>query len=98
MKKYFLFFAVSLFFGISHASAQSRATGEKGQAAVVTEPQNSSSDKSPRGTITKAGKNQQSSYTPAADGSNTPSTGTPASQQAAPDQVQPAVIDPKKPE
>jgi len=99
MKKYFFLFAVSSFFCTAHAFAQSRATGEKGQAAVVAEPQNSSPDTSPRGTVSKAGKNQQSVYTPPAEGSNNASgTGTPSSQQAAPEQVQPATVDPKKPE
>ncbi|MCW3105212.1 MAG: hypothetical protein JWO09_3652 [Bacteroidetes bacterium] len=98
MKKYILFFAVASIFGASRASAQSRATSGKGQAAVVTEPQNSTGNNNQKGTITKAGKNQQSTYTPASDRSNTPSPGTPASQQAAPDQMQPAVVDPKKPE
>jgi hypothetical protein len=96
MKKYFLLFAVSSFLSISHAFAQSQATSGKGQAAVVT-AHSASEDNSQRGTISRAGKNQQSVYTPPSDAdNNTPASNSPASQQAVPAKTQAETVDPKK--
>ncbi|MCW3086484.1 MAG: hypothetical protein JWP12_3850 [Bacteroidetes bacterium] len=94
MKKYFLLFAGLPFFCISHSFAQSQAKTGKEQSAVVnTDSVSSSHDTTPRGTISRAGKNQQSVYTPPADaGNNTPASGTQPSSSKA----QPAIIDPKK--
>jgi hypothetical protein len=99
MKKYFLLFAVSSFIGISHAIAQSSAsvTISTGQSVIVPDSVSSSDNTASKGTITKAGKNEQSVYTPATGASqnNNPGAASPA-QQASPNKEQPAVIDPKR--
>lgn len=89
MKKYFLIAAVSLCFGISKMQAQ--VNTQRGQASVVNDSIGSSAV-TPRGTISRAGKNQQSVYTPPASGNTMPAQGVPASSG----KEQPAVVDPKK--
>lgn len=98
MKKYILIFAVSSCFGISHAVAQSRAATTQQQAVAITVTDSTGKQSTgSHGTISKAGKNQQSVYTPPASGTdnNTSGSGTPP-QQASPDKGQPATIAPKK--
>jgi len=90
MKKYILLFVISSGFSISHAWAQSPAKGKEQTATVNTDSLRSSGSNE-RGTISKAGKGQQSVYTPPAN-SPAPTSGTPASTL----KEQPAIIQPKK--
>ncbi len=97
MKKYILLVVVSSCFCISHACAQSQASTKREQTAVVNTDSASSTANTAHGTISRAGKNQQSVYTPPANaGSNAPASGNPAPQQSSPAKTEQAVIDPKK--
>jgi hypothetical protein len=97
MKKYFLLFAVSSFIGISHAIAQSPVTTTATGQSVIVPDSVANSESTSKGTISKAGKNQQSVYTrpTGASQTNDPGAASPA-QQASPNKEQPAVIDPKR--
>nr|WP_294861975.1 hypothetical protein [uncultured Fluviicola sp.] len=92
MMKYILFFIAAYFGGNSNVLAQSQASTKQGESAVVSDtlPKSEIS----RGTITRAGKNQQSVYTPAAEPIQLNQES--GSTLAVPAKAQPAIIDPKK--
>src|SRR6218665_84708 len=97
MKKHFLVFALSSCWGISHAFAQSSVSTTQNQATVITVADSLGKSTNTHGTISKAGKNQQSVYTPPTSGTenNAPGPGNPP-MQASPDKGQPATVGPKQ--
>jgi hypothetical protein len=95
MMKYILIFIVACFGGNSNVLAQSPASAKQGESSVVSDTLGKS--EIPHGTITMAGRNEQSIFTPSTKAETIYLNQEPGFTLAVPARAQPAIIDPKKP-
>ena len=94
MMKYILFFIVAYFGVNSNVLAQSEPSTKQGESSVVSDTLSKSEIS--HGTISMAGKNQQSIYTPSPNEELIYLHQESGATLATPAIAQPAVIDPKK--
>lgn len=93
MMKYILFFIAAYFGGNSNVLAQSQLSTKQGESSFVSD---TSKSEISHGTITRAGKNQQSIYTPSTNEEPIHLHQESGFTLAIPAKTQPAIIDPKK--
>jgi len=97
MIKYSLFFIAVYFGGNSNILAQSQISSRQGESAIVTDSL-SNVDSISRGTISNAGRNQQSIYTPSTAAASMNVHQESSAIVPTPVKAQPAIVDPKKQE
>lgn len=95
MKKYILFFGVSVCLGLLKAEAQNQASTGQQQAAVIN-GQHGSTVSDSQAPAVQAGKETRSSIYTSGTGNNTTSSGNAPAPLASPQKEQPAALtDPK---